>query len=157
MKSVLIILGVGIVIIVGLLIFQNSLKGALGGLIGKQGRVTIQTHVFNVAIAKTEQEKEIGLSGKTSLKENSGMIFPFEKEGYYSFWMKDMKFPIDMLFINKSRKIVTILKDVQPPKSKTDSLPSFTSTEPADTVLEIQAGISDKFNFKIGDDVIISL
>ena len=80
------------------------------------------------------------------------MLFPFEKPGYYSFWMKNMKFPIDIIFI-KSGKIVTIHKDVMPPKNLTDALPIYNPKEPADTVLEINAGLSEDYKFKEGDEV----
>lgn len=113
---------------------------------------TINKHTFNLLLAKTPQEKEIGLSNKQSLPENYGMLFPFEKADYYSFWMKGMKFPIDIIYIKKGH-IVTIYQGLLPPKSKEENLPTYAPKEPADTVLEINAGLSKKYGFKKNDAV----
>jgi uncharacterized protein len=118
----------------------------------KKPTVTINDQVFNLEIAKTDVGKQIGLSAKEKLDENAGMLFPFETPSYYSFWMKDMKFPIDIIFIKDSR-IVTIHKNAKPPANPNDSPPIYNPTEPADTVLEINAGLSEKYNFKEGDVV----
>jgi len=111
---------------------------------------TINEQKFNITVAKTPQEKETGLSGKDSLPENSGMLFPFDRPDYYAFWMKDMKFSIDILYIN-GNKIVTIVENAQPPKSKDEILPIYKPDELADTILEINAGLSKKYNIKKGD------
>ena len=80
------------------------------------------------------------------------MLFPFEKADYYSFWMKNMKFPIDIIYINKNH-IVTIHQNIKPPKTKEESLPIYKPEDPSDTVLEINAGLSEKYKFKKGDTV----
>src|SRR5258708_4958367 len=59
----------------------------------------IQNHEFQLIIAKTEEQKQIGLSKNTKLDQNQAMLFIFDKPDYYRFWMKDMKFPIDIIFI----------------------------------------------------------
>ncbi len=115
-------------------------------------RITINKQVFNLLLAKTAKEKQVGLSQKKSLPSDYGMVFAFEKQGYYSFWMKDMKFPIDIIFI-KNKKIVTIYDSAKPPSSKNESLIIYQPTETADTVLEINAGLSKKYGFKRGMEV----
>ena len=55
-----------------------------------------------------------GLSIKNTLNESEGMLFPFDTPGEYSFWMKDMKFPIDIIWIDSNYKIVYIEKNLQP-------------------------------------------
>jgi uncharacterized membrane protein (UPF0127 family) len=112
-------------------------------------RVNIGGHEFSLEIAKAGKEQEIGLSKYKDIPQNFGMLFPFGKVGYYSFWMKDMKFAIDIIFI-KDNKIVTIFKDVPAPKSFSDPLPIYRSSSPADTVLEITGGLSQKYNFQNG-------
>lgn len=119
---------------------------------------TIDGHTLNLLIAKTDTEKRIGLSSRTSLDPKTGMIFPFDHADYYTFWMRDMKFPIDIIFI-KGNRIVTIYKNVAPPNGATNdvsNLPTYKPQEPADTVLEVQAGLSETDNFKVGDTVNIS-
>lgn len=118
----------------------------------KTPTANINNHTFKLEIAKTQQEKEIGLSKKKILEKNAGMLFLFEKPGYYPFWMKDMKFPIDIIYIRNDR-IVTIHKNVKPPKNPNDRLPLYNSKEPADTILEINAGLAQKYNIKEGDIV----
>jgi len=122
----------------------------------KTPTATISNHTFKLEIAKTQQQKEIGLSKKKALEKNAGMLFRFEKTDYYPFWMKNMQFPIDIIFIKNSR-IVTIHKDVKPPKGLNENLSIYNSSEPADTVLEINAGLSEKYNFKEGNEVKLSL
>lgn len=118
----------------------------------KTPTANINNHAFKLELAKTQQEKAIGLSKKEMLEKNAGMLFLFEKPDYYSFWMKDMKFPIDIIFIKKYH-IVTIHKNVLPPINPNDRLPTFSPKEPADTVLEINAGLSEEYKFKEGDMV----
>lgn len=119
--------------------------------------VSIDNHVFAVTIAQTDDEKHIGLSKRTSLPDNEGMLFPFQKPDYYQFWMKNMQFPLDIIYIHNN-KIVTIVNDLPAPKgTANNNPPRFVPVEPAETVLEINAGLSKKYNFKVGDSVTISL
>ena len=118
----------------------------------KTPTATIDNQKFTLLVAKSAKEKEVGLSDKTSLPQDTGMLFHFEQPDYYSFWMKNMKIPIDIVYINKNH-IVTIFQNAQPPKSDQEALTIFKPEEPADTVLEINAGLSQKYNFKKGDGV----
>ncbi len=113
----------------------------------KGPKAKIDGQTFNLEIAKTDKEKQIGLSKYKDIPQNFGMLFPFEKANYYSFWMKDMKFSIDIIFI-KNGKIVTIFKNVPAPKSIQEPLPIYRSSKPSDTVLEISGGLSQKYNFQ---------
>ena len=150
MKKVLALFAILLILVIGIVISQNYFK------IPKPSTATINNRVFKLELAKTHQEKEIGLSSKKRLDKNAGMLFPFEKPGYYSFWMKNMKFSIDIIYFNNGR-IVTIHKNVSPPKDSNENLSIYNSSEPADTVLEINAGLSEKYNFKEGDEVKLSL
>ena len=88
-----------------------------------------------------------GLGGRAKIREKEGMLFDFGKKGEYSFWMKDMQVDLDILWINEG-KIVHIAKNVSH-----DSLETINPKIEADKVLEINSGLSDKYNFKIGDSV----
>lgn len=138
--------------IVGGIAYLQTNTGTFSIPFNKSKTATINDQKFNIVVAKTPQEKETGLSGKDSLPQGDGMLFPFDQPDYYSFWMKNMKFPIDILYINDN-KIVTIIEDAQPPKSKDEVLPIYKPDEPADSVLEINAGLSKKYNIKKGDTV----
>lgn len=115
---------------------------------------TINGVNFNLEIAQTKEQKSIGLAKYKKIEKNFAMYFPFERKDYYSFWMKDMKFPIDIIYID-NEKIVAIFKNVQNPKSPNDKLQVYNPEKLADSVLEISAGLSDKYNFKTGDRVSI--
>lgn len=121
----------------------------------KGPKAKIGSYEFNLAIAKTDKEKQIGLAKYKNIPQNFGILFPFEKPDYYAFWMKGMKFPIDIIYI-KQNKIVDIHENIQPPKSDNEQLPIIKPKETSDMVLEINANLSDKYNFKIGDLVKIN-
>ncbi len=117
--------------------------------------LTINNKTFSIDVAKIDEQRAKGLSVYDKLPLEKGMIFVFDRKGHYAFWMKDMKFPIDIIYIRKN-KIVDIFKNVAPPKSQNETLPIIRSSESADMVLEINAGLSEKYNFKINDFVKIN-
>lgn len=99
-----------------------------------------------VAAADTEPLRQRGLSGMTGLAPDQGMLFVFDKDGMYSFWMHEMLFSIDILWLAADGQVVHIEKDVSP-----QSYPaSFTSDSPARYVLELPAGFSDQHRIIIG-------
>ncbi len=90
-----------------------------------------------------------GLSGKSTLLPTEGMLFVFPTEGFHGIWMKDMQFPIDILWIGSDGRIIDIAKNVTP-----DSYPSkFEPTQPARYVIEVNAYFADSFNISVGDHV----
>lgn len=145
MKKILVVIFILFIILVGATVIF---------VMGRKTTVTIDGHSFSVSVANTDAEKQKGLGGKTSLSKDSGMLFPYSAASFQHFWMKDMKIPIDIVFI-RNGKIVTIYKNVQPPKNPTDTLPVYSSTETADAVLELPADDTDKFNIKEGDTVTV--
>ena len=104
-----------------------------------------------VELAQTPAQRETGLSEKTSLQTDSGMLFIFPKADTYIFWMKNMKFPIDIIWINEGR-VVDIDENVT---DKFDPAhPNYYApAKPAQYVLEISAGGAKTKNIKIGDSV----
>ena len=116
-------------------------------------KTIVKNHTFKVKVAQTDDEKQIGLSETKNLPADYAMIFPFGQSGYYPFWMKNMKFPIDIIYINNN-KVVKVFKNVPTPKGQ-GALRIYVSQTPADTVLEIQAGLSDKYQIKEGDSITI--
>ncbi len=140
-------------ILAGFLILAISLIGlGLWQSSKKSPTAKINNYAFKLYIAKTPKENEVGLSKYKNLAKDMGMLFSFDKPDYYSFWMKQMKFPIDIIYI-RDGKIVTIYKDIEPPKSENESLSIYKPTEPSNMVLEINAGLCDKYKLKVGDKV----
>jgi len=117
-------------------------------------KVEIGGKIINTEIADTNAKRELGLSGHKPLSDDQGMLFVFNKTGKYPFWMKDMLFPIDIIWLEPSNiegivNVVYIEKNAQP-----NSYPAtFGGQIDAQYVLEVNAGFSDKNNLKIGDQV----
>ena len=112
-----------------------------------------ERHEFMVEVADTIVSRTRGLSGRAGLKENEGMLFVFGSPDMHGFWMKDMKFPIDIVWI-RGEKIVGFAENTMPEPGKSLlNLRVYYSPEPADRVLEIKAGLVEKFGLKIGDTV----
>ena len=104
-----------------------------------------------IEIAKTEKDREQGLSGKKNLPTEQGMLFAFDKPDFYSFWMKEMNFPIDIVWLDQGLKIVEITENFEP-KTYPQTI---TSHYPAQYVLEINTKSVEKYGFKIGDVFIL--
>lgn len=118
----------------------------------KSTKVLVNGQTISVTVAKTEEEKQLGLSKKDKIGKNQGMLFIFDTSNYYSFWMKDMKFPIDIIYIN-GNKITTIVENAKPPLSANDNLTIYQPSEKSDKVLEVNAGSADKLKIKTGTTV----
>jgi len=115
--------------------------------------VTIGETKIEVEIMNTPELRSKGLSGKTSLEEDSGMLFIFEKEGVYPFWMKDMNFPIDILWIDENLQIIDITKNATP-----ESYPqTFSPKKPIKYALEINTNFLNQHNMNIGDYISLNL
>ena len=112
-----------------------------------------------VELAITEEARARGLSEKKRLKGDEGMLFVFERPGIYPFWMKSMKFPIDIIWIVPDEmgaegdlRMVYIKKNATP-----GSYPeTFAPDVEAKYVLEVVSGFSDENNLKVGDRVELS-
>ena len=115
-------------------------------------RMQINNHVFVVELAITEAEKEKGLGYRDNLAPDHGMLFPYDHAEKYSYWMKGMRFPLDIIWI-RDGKIVDITKNV--PVATTLVLPVYSPKEPVNQVLELNAGTSDRDGIKVGDAAII--
>ena len=113
--------------------------------------VCIKNNCFLVQLAKTEQERESGLMFKSNLDKGKGMLFIFDKEEIYPFWMKNMLIPLDIVWINGSNKVVYISQNVQPCKDLV--CPLITPTFVASYVLEVNAGVCKEIDLKIGDEL----
>lgn len=115
-----------------------------------QKEVDINNNIIKVLISDTDCKKTQGLSGVKSLKDSEGLLFVFDKAGNYGFWMKDMLFPIDILWIGDDFKIVGVEKSLS-----TSSYPNiFGEKYKAMYILELSSGYSVKNNIKVGDPLV---
>jgi len=119
------------------------------------GEITLDETKFNLEIADTEEERRTGLSNREKLDKDVGILFVFETENIQpGFWMKDMKIPIDIVWIN-DEKIVGIEKDLQPVKEDVpdNELTLYKPDQPIDYVLEINGGLTEEHEIEVGDSV----
>lgn len=121
----------------------------------KPKTVEVAKQQFKVEIADSDKERMKGLSNRNSLNDNNGMLFIFESKGKYSFWMKEVEFPLDIIFISDDT-IVDIVKNAPPQKEVKGSLPIYTPQKEANYVLEIKGGLSDRYSIKTGDKIKIN-
>ena len=103
---------------------------------------------LDIEIAETEYETQTGLMYRKSMEDNQAMLFIFENEQPRSFYMKNTEFPLDIIYLNKEKKIVSIQKNAKP--FDNTSLPS---NVPVLYVLEINGGLSDIWKINIGDAI----
>ena len=109
--------------------------------------------IVPVVVADEENERIQGLSGMESLPENQGMLFIYDQPSYYTFWMKEMRFPLDFIWINEGR-VVDITTDIQPPSHEDEPPNTVIPNNPATMILEVPAGFVSEHNIQIGDTVI---
>jgi uncharacterized membrane protein (UPF0127 family) len=156
-NKIIVIFGIILVLFVAIVLFQFSGMGKQNSPAFKtKANVTINNQKFKVAVATTPQEQEQGLSGVPKLNDDQGMIFLFDKSAEQAFWMKGMKFPLDLIYIQND-KIVTIVKNAPTPEPGVVSPVTYIPSAPVNKVLEINAGLADKYQFKEGDTVKVDL
>jgi len=121
--------------------------------IEKEKSVCFAENCFFVEIADTPEKQTKGLMYRESLDENRGMLFIFDKQGNYSFWMKNTLIPLDIIWLNENKEVVFMENNARPCK---ETCPSINPNQKAKYVLEINSGLANKINLKIGDKVVIS-
>lgn len=122
----------------------------------KKPIIAIDNKTFALILAVTPQEQAKGLGYRQSLPKNEGMLFLFPHPYYEAFWMKGMEFPLDIIYI-KNDHIISIYQNLSNPTEQHQETPTITPSLPANSVLEINAGLTHKYGFKIGDRVNIAL
>ena len=127
-----------VAVMIGLGCYAHSRRVALVWVKGK---------LFKSEIAATPSARELGLSGRDSLCASCAMVFKFDRSGDYSFWMKDMKFDLDILWADGGR-IVAIEKNASHERGTSVVLDPHVR---ADTVVEVGAGLAGALGIKIGD------
>ena len=123
-----------------------------------RGTIKLDEHVLEVQIADTEPRRVRGLMFQEQLPYDQGMIFVFEEPGFYSLWMLNMQFPLDMIWFDSDGKVVYIDKNVPPCKSALETVTCTTNNSAeneAKYILEVTAGFVDEF--EITEDSILEI
>lgn len=144
------------VIVVLLTIFINSMileKDQSAQI--KENIVILAGQKISVELADTGAKRAQGLSGRDPLPAGTGMLFIFDQPGVYPFWMNQMKFALDIIWIDKG-KIVDIWANAPPPLAG-QAIPRYSPKAEALYVLEVNAEFVAEESLKIGDIVTIDL
>jgi uncharacterized membrane protein (UPF0127 family) len=104
---------------------------------------------YVVEIANTDAERERGLMFRDELRANHGMLFVHERQEPQAYWMKNTRIPLDILYFDNARKLVSQQRDV-PPCSLGDACPPYPSEAPARYVLELNAGEAARLGLQNG-------
>jgi uncharacterized membrane protein (UPF0127 family) len=103
---------------------------------------------LHIEIADSDYETQTGLMYREAMGENQAMLFIFPDEALRSFYMKNTKIPLDIIYIDRELRISSIQKNARPLDES--GLPS---NAPAQYVLEVNAGLADKWNLEVGDRI----
>ena len=117
-----------------------------------KAEIIINENIFNTDVVVFQWDKSKGLGGKKELKDNEGMLFFYFNKDIKYFWMKDMKFPIDILWVDGNR-IVNISENILVYTNK--EITKMSSVYSVDKVVELKAGTVSKYGIKIGDEAMI--
>jgi uncharacterized membrane protein (UPF0127 family) len=153
-KSLLLLI-LGVVVLGGFFTYMYMYRNTLNNDNYTATKLTTPSgDIINIKIADTEEKRIQGLSETKELKEDQGMWFTFPEEGYYSIWMKDMNFSIDILWLNSDLEIIHTESEVSPDtyRSSLDA-EIFISPVPAQYVLEIPSGMSEKYELSLNSKV----
>ena len=139
-----IIVGIAIVVGAGYLYWQMT---------NPQQAVGLHHQTYYVSIARTPEELQRGLSGTDSLAANRGMLFVFPKEDRWGIWMKDMKYPIDIVWLDKDAVVNYMVKNAQPSSYNPDQPEKsiMSPDQPARYVIELPSGTIERTGIAIGD------
>ncbi len=133
-----------------ILVFVTCTACALDG-----PSVEIGGKQFSVELAQTREEQALGLMYRLEMPTSHGMLFIFPTEQPRSFWMKNTRIPLDILYFDGQLKLVSVALDTPP--CKISRCPSYPSNAPARYVLELNAGKVSELGVKLGDRLTIKL
>jgi len=112
-------------------------------------RVCFRNYCFKVELARTDAEQRRGLMFRKTLGKDQGMLFIFEKEGIYPFWMKNTFLPLDIIWIDKDFRVVYLSQNTAPCEERLPCL-SINPQRKAQYVLEIKGGMVERMGLGVG-------
>lgn len=130
-----------------------ALGAAVQACTAKTPSVEIKGRTYTIEVAEDDASRAHGLMGRESMPADHGMLFVFQDDAPRAFWMKNCKFPQDMLFFDAERRLISVQRNVPPCVS--DPCPAYSSGAPARYVLELNAGQADAIGVHPGDELTI--
>ena len=125
------------------------LIGTLSSCATGSPSVTLNGETFTVEIAESLEEQSRGLMFRDELPEGHGMLFTYRVPQAQSFWMKNVKFPIDILFFDGEQELINVAARARP--CRREPCRSYRSERPAQYVLELNAGVAESLGVEPGD------
>ena len=135
------------------LLFFTLAGAALAAMPASTLNVTLHGKRFSAELATTDETRARGLMMRTELAADHSMLFVFPDTQPRWFWMKNTLIPLDILYFDDNRKLVSMQLDVPP--CKADPCPSYPSDRPARYVLELDAGTARRIGAAIGDELTV--
>jgi uncharacterized protein len=114
-----------------------------------ESMVELADQRFSVEVAADDASRTRGLMFRDEMPADRGMLFVFEHEQPLAFWMKNTRIPLDILYFDSNRRLVSVAADTPP--CVTAYCPSYESERPARYVLELNAGIAGELGVKVGE------
>ena len=151
----LLILMFGLLTVLGCATTQDGPAASAPAAPPESAMVAIGDATYSVDLAILPEERQQGLSGREHLPQDAGMLFVFEDEQVRYFWMKEMRFPLDIIWIDAQCRLVEVAADVPtpPPDAANYEIPRVQSPSPARYVLEVNAGEAARNGLQPGDAV----
>ncbi len=147
-KHLFVVVVLSALFMLSIVLFVGRPADCLGGY---RDDMTIKAGSYSLIAerADTDQSRQTGLSDHECIPEKTGMLFVFEKADLHGIWMKDMNFPIDILWIDSTKKIIHIEENVDP-----NTYPKvFYPPTPASYVLEVASGEVERAGLKLSDQL----
>ena len=142
-----------LVIVIALLVFgqkTSNISDLSCGVYRNDMQIEALSQTLNAEVAITPAQRQQGLGGRPCILPNQAMLFEFNRPGQYRMWMKDMKFPIDILWLSSDRKVVAIERNVKP---NTYPAAFANQAKPANYVLELKANRSKELGLGLGSQL----
>jgi uncharacterized membrane protein (UPF0127 family) len=108
--------------------------------------------IYFLEVAQDAQSRAQGLSGRAAMERNEGMLFVFKKAGNYTFAMREMKFPLDFVWV-RDGIVIDLTANVPAPNMPADNCKALFSSQPCDKVIELNAGEIRNSSIKVGDTI----
>jgi uncharacterized membrane protein (UPF0127 family) len=144
---------VGLTVIVGLVIFLPKKAATPANTQYKITTLTVGREIFTAQIADIKDLQELGLSFRPDLGQKQAMLFVFPQSDIYRFWMKDMNFPIDIIWLDANKKVMYTEKNLLP-----STYPqTFGPNIPSQYVVEVASGTIDRVGIFLGQKITFSL
>ncbi len=113
-----------------------------------QSSLQLHGHRYHISVMRSQSELEKGLSGTNSLPEGEAMVFAFPRDSKWGIWMKDMNYPIDIVWLNSDREVVYLVKNAQPSSYPTTI---YTPSTASRYVIELPSGTIERTGITVGD------